>query len=61
MTPLFRSIAAGVRAGGVLPTRSIGRSTLEDWRSQGLVTWAEDTPNWVTLTKHGHAVMVGGE
>lgn len=61
MTPLFRSVAAGVRAGGVLQTRSIGRSTLEDWRSQELVTWSDAAPNWVTLTKHGYTVMVGGE
>lgn len=61
MTTLFRSIAAGVRAGGPLPVRSVGRSTLDAWRSQGLVTWSEDAPNWVTLTPHGYAVMVGGE
>lgn len=61
MTPLFRSVAAGVRAGGPLPVRSIGRSTLDSWRSQGLVTWHVDTPNWVTLTTHGYRVMVDGE
>lgn len=61
MTPLFRSIALGVRAGGSLPTKSVRRSTLETWRSQGLVCWSDDAPNWVTLTQHGYQVMVGDE
>lgn len=57
MTPLFRSTVNTARPGDALSCRHISANTLSVWRSQGLVRFSDEAPNWVTLTRHGYTVM----